>query len=266
MKRAVYTAVTGGYEAISDQPVAKDSSASFICFTDTDPSLIEPGLGWTVIQTDLLIPWDPTRSARLLKARGHPALAEFDQTLWIDNRIRLLTPPEDLLGEWLADPSVDMALPNHSYRETVDDEFQAVLFSALDDPARVRELRYFLSQSAPRVLAERPYWTAMIARRAGTTRATQACDLWADLILRHSRRDQLTINFALRQSGVSVNRVDIDNASSRWHDWLNVDRLPKNKDIRFSTGFKYGLGRSAVDRAQSSRPVRYLRSRFAKGF
>src|SRR3954471_6762624 len=109
-KRVVYTALMGGYEELQDQPLARTSSVDFVCLTD------QPGLrsdDWDVRLVEPVLPADSIRSARALKIGGHPDLETYQETLWIDNRVRLVTDPSELLGTWLA--GADIAVPHHSF-------------------------------------------------------------------------------------------------------------------------------------------------------
>lgn len=225
-KRAVYTALIGGYELLLEQPVALNSTLPFICLTD-DPSLTSET--WDIRIVEPAFPQDSIRSARALKIRGHPILAEFDETLWIDNTVLLKAEPTELLDQWLA--HADLALPVHSFRENVAAEFDVVASQLIDDPARVNEQRAHYAASSPDVLKQRVHWTAVLARRA--TPSVQRLMLrWFDEVLRHSRRDQLSIGLALSSADFPVFEIDVDNFASDWHEWpkaLGRRRQPRDE-------------------------------------
>ncbi|WP_349899492.1 glycosyltransferase domain-containing protein [Parafrigoribacterium soli] len=212
-KRVVYSALTGRYEKLNEQPMARDTGVDFICFTD-DPELTSET--WTIRQIDLRFPMDTVRSARYLKVRGTELLSEYDESLWIDNSVILQATPDALLDSWLS--SADIAIPRHSYRGTVMGEFDAVVADGYDDPSRVYEQLIQYAALRPSALEEHPYWTALVARRH-TTQVTHVMQLWYDHILRYSRRDQLSINFVVGALDVVVNQLDIDNMQSQWHQW-----------------------------------------------
>ncbi|HEY0258755.1 MAG TPA: glycosyltransferase domain-containing protein [Lacisediminihabitans sp.] len=218
-RRIVYTALIGRYEQLNEQPIAASSDIDFVCFTD-DPDL--RSTSWSIRLIEPRFPLDSIRSARYLKVLGYQLFPDHDETLWIDNSVRLTVDPRELLGRWLAD--ADIALPHHSYRTSVIGEFDAVATDGYDDPARVYEQLIHYSTLRPAVLHEQPYWTALLARRR-TAAVSEAMRLWNDHILRYSRRDQLSINFVLDAAKVAVTAVDIDNMSSEWHEWpIRVDR------------------------------------------
>jgi hypothetical protein len=213
VSRAVYTALFGEYEPLQEQPVAHESSVPFICFTD-NPDLTSTTWDVRVVEPALIA--DPVRSARMLKIRGHAELAEFDETLWIDNRIVLTVDPGAVLDEWLADS--ELALPWHSFRDTVQGEFEIVALTRLDDPARIWEQFSHYQRHYPQILSSRPHWTAIIARRK-TDAVTHAMRVWSDQVLRYSRRDQLSESVALASTELRINSVTLDNLGSHLHEW-----------------------------------------------
>lgn len=216
-RRAVYTAVLGGYEAVLSKPPASD--IDYICFTD------DPGLSsdrWNIQVIEPRLPMDSVRSARHLKLVGHEALLDYDETLWVDNRIDLLSDPNELLDDWL--DGADISMPSHSFREIVMDEFVAVLDSGFDEPFRVYEQLFHYMRSDAEVLQQRPFWTAIIARRH-TSHVASAMNIWRDQVLRYSRRDQLSINVALTRAGLSARSQPLDNLHSSQHYWRSHDEV-----------------------------------------
>jgi ubiquinone biosynthesis protein UbiJ len=221
-KRAVYTALIGSYESLQEQPVAKTTDVPFICLTD-DPHLTSET--WDVRLIEPAFAQDSPRSSRYLKITGGPTVAEYDETLWIDNRIVLLEDPDAILDEVLAE--ADLAVIHHSYRDTVIAEFDEVARAGLDEPARIYEQLIHYAETKPHVLDQRPYWGAIIARR-WTPEIQAAMETWLHHVLRYSRRDQLSMRYAL--DGVPrVLALDLDNFGSHWHTWI-IDQAVIERD------------------------------------
>jgi hypothetical protein len=219
LETCVYTFVLGGYDELLEQTVALESSSDFICFTD-DPELISNT--WRTVLVEPRFPQDLVRSARLMKILGHESLDAYDATLCIDASVQLRRPPELLIADWLAGGE-DMALPLHSYRDEVIDEFDEVVRLNYDEKARVHEQLIDYSIACPEVLSSRAHWTGMIARRR-SERVSRAMRLWADHVLRYSRRDQLSVMTALSGSDITYRSVGIDNFDSPDHSWPNIAR------------------------------------------
>ena len=219
VRRAVYTALLGGYERLVEQPAAPGSGIDFYCLTD-DPSVTSET--WTVVRVEPRFPVDTVRSARRLKILGAPVVDSYDETLWIDNRVQLLADPNEILDEWLTD--CDLALPRHSFREDVLDEFRAVVDSGFDDANRVYEQLIHYSRSRPEVLDLRPHWTGILARRR-TEAVAAAMTQWFEEVTRYSRRDQLSFEMATETAGLRYRTVELDNLASDLHRWLDPERL-----------------------------------------
>lgn len=253
-RRVVYTALFGNYEQLVEQPVASTSGIDFICFSD------EPrdSASWHVIVVELPVPTDVVRSARHIKIVGHEALHEFDEWLWIDNRVVLRAPPSEIFDLWLC--GFDLAIPVHDHRGSVEEEFRAVLRAGFDSPYRVREQLHTLRRDMPDVLDEAPLWTGLIARRH-TAPIEQWARTWIAMVLLFSRRDQLSVNYAVARSGVELHAISVANRSSTLHTWLSVEELPKNRAARFSasSGFRYRPKAYLVDVFMLSRVGRVMR-------
>lgn len=214
MKACVYTVLLGGYDQLLPQPVAAESDADFICFTD-DPEL--ESADWTIHLVEPRFPQDLHRSSRVYKILGHEILDGYDATLCIDASVRLRQAPEAILEAWLTDGH-DMALVQHSYREQVLDEFDEVIRLNYDDRARVYEQLTDYSVAYPDVLPAKPHWGGMLARRTTPAVAT-AMRLWFDHVLRYSRRDQLSLMLALTHGGLRYRSIELDNFGSEFHEW-----------------------------------------------
>ncbi len=225
MATCVYTCLTGGYERLNEQPVARRSAIPFICLTD-DPSLSSET--WQVRRVPMPLRDDPVRSQRLLKILPHRHLGDFDRSIYIDNSVILTTPPEQILESYWGDDII--AAPHHSYRNHVIDEFTEVLAEGLDDTARVTEQLLHYQASDPDGLVDKPFWSAILLRDHHDVRLAHMLDEWTWHVLRYSRRDQLSLNYALRRAGIPARTIDIDNYSSWFHTWPAI--LDRRDDVR----------------------------------
>jgi hypothetical protein len=254
-RRAVYTALFGSYEALVEQPIASTvPNIDFICFSD----VARESASWRVVVVDPPVRGDSVRSARSIKILGHEVLREYDEWLWIDNRVVLRASPENMLDCWLT--GFDLAIPLHDHRFSVADEYQAVLRAGFDSPYRVREQLAVLRRDLPSVLAERPLWTGVVARRP-STKVDDWAATWMAMVLLHSRRDQLSVNYAIATAQLTTNTVLVDNRLSQFHTWLTVEELPKDVATRFSasSGFRYRVCDYMLDRVISSAAGGFLR-------
>lgn len=211
-QRVIYTVLFGEYETLNELQV-EDPSVRAICFTD-NPNLTSST--WEIIQIEKIFKNDPIRSQRLIKILGHPVLERFKEWLYIDNSVRLLKTPSLILNDYLR--SADLAIPTHSFRVSVTDEFHEVRAQSLDSPKRLDEQLQHYKMQFPSSLEIRPLWTGIIARRS-SKQMQEWSEIWAQHVLRYSRRDQLSVIVALETVQVNFNRIEIDNFSSDYHQW-----------------------------------------------
>ncbi|WP_448655694.1 hypothetical protein [Microbacterium lacticum] len=218
MRIGVYTSLFGRYDGLVEPP-SSDEDIDYICFTD-DPLLRSER--WDIRLVAPAFAEDSVRSARLLKIVGDESLDQYDVTLYVDASVRLNMRAREIVDAWLP-PDADMALASHSYRETLLEEFDEVIRLNYDDRARVYEQLVHYGIAHPDQLAARPLWTGILVRR-NNVRVRGAMRVWADHVLRYSRRDQLSVLIALATSGLRFHRLDVDNFASDSHEWPVIDR------------------------------------------
>lgn len=211
-RTCVYTVLIGDYEELNEQPVAQASEFDFICLTDNHELTSRT---WKIVHVSAALPEDPARSSRCLKILGDPALAGYEQTIYVDNSIVLLKDPAHLL-EYIADAS--FATCTHWGRATVLEEFRAVAAMGLDTPERVNAQVRAYALSRPDVLKQRPHANGILVRRQ-TDEVDRTMRLWMDHLVRYSRRDQLSLNFVLAETGLKTQQIGVNLTNCEWASW-----------------------------------------------
>jgi Protein of unknown function (DUF616) len=209
----VYTAVLDDKQPLREVPLAAESTADFICLT-TDPTLRSDT--WQVIGVEPRLPTDLVRSERFLKIVGHPALAGYDRSLWVDNAVELTELPETFVDGWLS--GADVAAPVHTYYRTLLEEAEASIERGHDDHLRIFEQLAHYLRAWPETVEANPHWTALLARRR-TPEVDAAMTTWWEHVLRFSRRDQIAFGVAMAQSGVRLKSLPLPNLRSTLHRW-----------------------------------------------
>ncbi|MER9845658.1 DUF616 domain-containing protein [Mesorhizobium australicum] len=219
----------GEYERLNEQPVAARSGMPFICLTD-DPKLKSDT--WQIRLVSPVFGMDPIRSQRELKLRPHLHLTEFGGSLYVDNTVVLRELPELIVDRYWSESG--FSVPTHSYRQTVMDEFIEVARLGLDDPNRIFEqLNHYLIE-CPEALTDKPFWNAILLRDHADATVRNMSELWNSHVLRYSRRDQLSINYAFRKSGLKPGSILIDNFNSWFHDYSHLNDRDNSNGIRHS--------------------------------
>lgn len=209
----LYTVLFGNYELLNELEIEKESEVDYICFTDSSKLTSDT---WQIVQVIPTFPDDLVRSQRLIKIQGHDFLKGYERSLYIDNSVILQDRVTSILDSFLG--THEIAMPLHSFRETIQAEFDAVIQAELDSPDRLEEQFSHYRQSFSDVLEDKPLWTAIIARRINSSSAN-FFEQWANHVLRYSRRDQLSVRVAQLVTQQSIEEIDIDNHQTEWHKW-----------------------------------------------
>lgn len=220
-KRCVYTCLLGGYEQLLEQPVRKEDDIPFICFTD-DPTLTSES--WEIRLIDPVLPLDLARSSRHPKICAHEYVSEFDESIYIDNSIKLIKPPTYIFEQFLDNQPHDMACFGHSFRDTIAGEFEAIEEAGYDFPETLRAMHSDYS-SLDYDFSAKPMWGGFLIRRHNVDHVKKCMNVWYSNVLRYSRRDQLSFDYAMKRTGLklTVNYVDI--RSTDFHQWPCAPRL-----------------------------------------
>ncbi len=212
----VYTVLIGDYEQLNEQPIRKDSSIDFFCFTDNRTLVSE---SWNIIYIDPIFPMDSVRSARLVKICPHRFLKAYDEFLYIDNSMVLKQTPEEIYGELMQDGNTDLVVLNHNYRKTVLDEFAAVIQLQYDNLNTILEQLNAYSLVCPDVLDETPIQSGFLFRKHNDDNVIVTMEDWLGQVFRYSRRDQLSVNYCLRKSNLRVRKIDCDVFNSKYFQY-----------------------------------------------
>jgi hypothetical protein len=187
MRRVVYTCLFGHSELFNDFKYERDG-IDFICFTD-DPELRSDFWKIELLPRKAL---DPARAAKKIKSLPHIYLAQYDQSLYIDNTVRLKAAPKRIFEEYLAPAKSPLVCFRHPERDCVYDEAKAVLSMGFDTPARVNPqmaLYRYLGYPAHNGLAS----SGLLLRQHRNPALQRVMNIWCEQVFCHSRRDQLSM-------------------------------------------------------------------------
>jgi hypothetical protein len=226
----VYTALIGQYEQLNEQTVSAYSAIPFICLTD-DPDLKSES--WQIRQVSPVFRMDPIRSQKDFKLRPHFYIPDFDASLYIDNSVLLTHPPESIFERYF--PASGICIPEHSFRDSTLDEFLEVARLGFDDHTRIFEQLNHYMLDCPEVLQEKPYWAGILLRDHRNEKVIKMLEVWVAHVQRYSRRDQLSVNVALRHAGLTPDCMKIDNHASWFHSWPHTEGRDRHKGMRSPT-------------------------------
>ena len=211
-KIAIYTAICSGYDSIK-LPETLDPRFDYILFSD------RPARDTGVWQVHPITYYhqDAARRARYVKTHPHLLLDDYDIAIWIDAHIMILGDIYPMVASFLASKSPVAAVP-HPGRMSVYEELDACIRRKIDDAETMQEqiARYRAAGFDHSDLIE----TNLMMFHLPDKRTRAFLDIWWREIDSHSKRDQLSVNYALDEAKVSWHRLTQRPQSARDHPRL----------------------------------------------
>ncbi|WP_155989619.1 class I SAM-dependent methyltransferase [Thioalkalivibrio sp. ALE19] len=209
LRVAVYTAISGNYDSLK-LPAVLDDRIDYIVFTDT--ALPDTGI-WQVRPITYFSD-DATRTARFVKTHPHWLLADYDITIWIDSNVMILGDIWPFVIDFKESGKAIGAIP-HPQRQSIYEEIHECAHRAKDDYSVMEcQVQAYRSEGFKHDdLIE----SNLMMANLGACR--ESCErffsTWWSQIDRHSRRDQLSKNYALRVADVQWHRLLTNGESVR---------------------------------------------------
>jgi len=190
MKKVIYTCINEGYDSLKE-PKRLEHGWDYVCFSDTP----RQSPCWNVVVT-------PTsgRDSRRIKCLAHEYLPGYDQWLYVDATREVVGSIKDFAsskrsGLWLE--------PHPSKRNCLYKEAQLVIDKGLDYKQVVEDQvsRYRLEGYPDNAGL---YRGGVIVRNKGCEAFNQT---WWNEIQAGSHRDQVSLPYAVRKSGVEFHKI-----------------------------------------------------------
>lgn len=194
MKKVVYTALTGSYDAL-EQHQYVNPEYNYICFSNDFGDKKKIGI-WTIRKIDY--PSDDKQlQSRYPKLQPHEVLPEYDISLYVDANVNILTPYIFKRIEELLKEGVLLAGVKHQFRDCLYEEGYRVWIGGVDKNIDVirRQLSYYKQDGFPRHFGM--YEANVIFRQHNDPLIIKQCDEWWRLRLNYSKRDQLGYSYSL---------------------------------------------------------------------
>jgi hypothetical protein len=204
MEIVCVTAISGGYDAVihTHHPNSVDDT-KFICFTD-NPNLKSSFWEMLPICTEFNGRWDAdVRNAKRHKVMIHEYV-DCDYSLWIDGNNMLLNSVSYMVKEYLTD--CDIATFKHPCRTCIHPEMEICVKLGLDEEDIMRQqVASYEAEGFPRDYGLNA--GGFILRRH-TEQVKLFNEIWWEEICKHSKRDQLSLNYAIWKSGIKMGLLD----------------------------------------------------------
>lgn len=210
-KIVIYTVILGHYDRLLPTPDL--AGVDFIAFCDE----IEHSRHWKVEKIQPVFQDDPARSSRWHKILPHRSLSNYDISIYVDGNILVKGELQSLIDQHLGKHL--MAAFDHSYthdpKQCIYQEFSAIesirlnTQKVLDDPEILEKQYKFLKDEGY------PEQNGMnnggvLIRRHNDPKLIEAMELWWYMVTHFSKRDQLSLNYALWKSDLDIVSLPYD--------------------------------------------------------
>lgn len=191
---AVVTAVFGGFDRLLPIDPSWIESADFFVFSDCK---YDTYFGWQPVHANYTNA-DKRRSARFAKLHLPTFFSDYEWVMWLDGSVLLCVDPLEVLAAIDAD-ALDFATFEHPDRQGIISEAAACLRQKKDDPMiLVRHLS--MVQGRPDFRAVPLYETMAMLLRPASDDVRALCTAWWRLMMRGSKRDQLSLPLAIAET------------------------------------------------------------------
>lgn len=193
-KIAVVTAIFGDYDKL--MPVNPDwrSETDFYLFTDR---LFEPHGFWKHVHANYDHE-DPRRRARFVKTHLPTYFSDYDWVIWIDGNILICEDPS-LTLEKLSLTDCDFATFKHPIRDSLVTEIAACIQLKKENPlAAAKHLAQI--HDHPEFHTAMLFETMVMMLRPSAKPVREMCAVWWKMMMRGSKRDQLSLPLAVSET------------------------------------------------------------------
>ena len=247
-RTVIYTAIFGVDIELYPQPVL--DGIDFVCFSDR----IHHTKGWKVVVCEKIFGEDSVRNNRFYKLNPHLFFQEYDYSIYMDGNFVVLNSPISLIKNQMQ--GINMLVFDHNQtktdpRDCIYEEYEAILKlhqqkNIVKDDLKVMKsiVEFYKAKGYP--AHNGLIKGGVLIRKHNEPDVIKLMERWWYFIQHHSKRDQLSFNFAAWEQGFKFGYLPGD--IRRGNPWFYM--VSKNdKSLNFSL-FKYKLRQalSAVSR------------------
>ena len=197
-KIAVYTVLVGGYDNVID-PIVVNDEIDYICFVGKGEIDRHHSNVWRFIEFEDELK-DKGRLSRIPKLLPHrTCLSEYDCSLYVDANIMIKDKSIYDRVEELISSDIKIALLKHPFRDCVYQEAYVCIASLKGGWFSIlRQIAFLKRKRFPKHAGL--YEANVIFRKHNDSEVVRMDELWWETFMKYSKRDQLSLVYALREA------------------------------------------------------------------
>ena len=207
-KIAVYTMITGNYDALKE-PEFKDESIDYICFTNNFELKSEIWNIEYINDTSL----SDVMLARRIKFLTHEYLKEYDTSVWVDGKFKIIGDLREYIKEYEKQMPV-LCFP-HYKRNCVYSEASACIIANKGKKEQIlKQIVDYYQASYP--VDNGLYETGCIVRNHNDKRVIRLMEGWYKEINTYSYRDQISLPYVCWKNNFLPDICDMNIEKNKW--------------------------------------------------
>ncbi len=231
-KVCVYTCITGDYDDLKEVLV-KEDNIDYICFTNNKKITSN---SWKIIHIEDNN-LDNHYLSRKIKMLGHPYIDKnYDLSIWIDASIIFKKSVTNFLHKYFDLKKDLLAACKHFARNSIREEAKVCLRYQKDSKDKINKLLSFYEKENFQDNLGLLEMTLIIKRNRDPL-VKKTMELWFDMILKYSKRDQLSFMYCLSVTRLPFKVIPLD----VWHNEY-IDYTPHKKeyyDYKYQVYYTY---------------------------
>ena len=237
-KICVYTCIVGEYDNLKEIEYI-DENIDYILFTDKKNIKSNT---WKVvyIENDENLP--KVILARKIKILGHPSINnKYDVLMWIDGSVKFNTKMGKFLEQFLTDSDVFVGF-KHGERKNIEEECYACVKMRKETKNNVINLLNFYKKQNYKFdngLIE----SAVYIKRPKDKTVKETLNIWYNMVISYSKRDQLSFNYAIYKTGLKVKWINEKVFHNKWFKCYthNYEKNIKSYRVYFDDNNNYSF-------------------------
>lgn len=209
-KSVVYTCITNDYDDIREIAALKviNKDWDYVCFTDNKKDIEQKQIGiWDIrpLEFDKL---DNTRNNRWHKLNPHLLFPDYDESLYIDANINIIS---DYIFNLIEEKKSNFLVPKHFKNVCIYSEYDNVMSANLDVKEKIlAELDIIKKDNMPRNYG---FCENNILYRKHNEKTIKHIDeQWWKMVYKYAKRDQLSLAYLLWKNKISIESITFENA------------------------------------------------------
>lgn len=208
-KKVVYTCIVGGYDNLINHKYI-NQDWDYICFTDNEDLIKEKIFGIWEIRKAQQEQLDATRINRFYKINPHLCLSEYEESIYIDGNINILTP---FIFDLISSRNQALLAPKHFATTCIYKHFDWAIRVSADNRHLLLGLKSLIeTEKFPKDYGFTE--NNLLYRRHNEDSIKSIMEDWWYLVKYYAKRDQLSFCYVLWKHNIKPQEIFIENLRS----------------------------------------------------